>query len=124
MQLDGKQIKDGTITNAKLATPGGTATKDNKNMVALVTAVDGDKATATAIAHTPASGGYVEVQVNGDTQNLGDGVKTLDCYFSGDGGTTARAMNAIVAGDFLYWNGSIALYQLAVTDHLNFLYDS
>ena len=52
--------------------------------------------------------------------NLGD--KTFDCYFSNDGGTTARLVVDIEAGDILYWNGSIAGYQLDATDDIDISY--
>lgn len=122
--LDGKQIKAGSIPNSKLATPSGNAVTSNKWMTASVTAADFAEACATAIASTPASGSFVQVMVNGQTQDLGDGVKTKDCYFSGDSGTTARAIAAIVATDKLYWVGSVAGFQLAVTDKISFLYSA
>jgi hypothetical protein len=106
-----------------------TGERGNKNMAASDTAADGNQACATAVAVTPASsstaGGYVGVRVNGVNYLVGDGTKVaVDCYFSGDGGTTARTMKAIVAGDLLYWNGSIAGFQLAAaTDKVDFLYD-
>jgi hypothetical protein len=96
----------------------------NKNMVASVTAVDGALACATALVSTPTGGSYVEVQVNGATQSLGNGVKTDSCYFSADGGTTARAYSAIQAADLLYWVGTVAGFQLAATDRINFLYNA
>ncbi len=95
----------------------------NKNMTASVTTADGQAATATTVATTPAGDGYVEVSVNGIMVTLGDGVKTRDAYFSADGGTTARAISAIAAGDTLYWNGSIAGFELAATDKIDFLYN-
>ncbi len=92
----------------------------NKNMTASVTASDGDAACATAIAAAPALGGYVGVRVNGVHVQVSNGNKTLDCYFSGDGGTTARATGAIAAGDLLYWVGSVAGYQLDASDKIDF----
>lgn len=122
--LDGKQIKNGSITNANLATPAGSPTSANKNMAASATTADFQQACATAITSTPSSGSYVEVEVNGVTQNLGDGVKTSDCYFSGDSGATARAISAIVAGDHLFWVQSVAGFNLAATDEVSFMYNS
>ncbi len=98
-------------------------TTQNKNMTASVTTADGQVATVTTVATTPIGDGYVEVSVNGLMVSLGDGVKTRDSYFSADGGTTARAISAIAAGDTLYWNGSIAGYQLATIDKIDFLYN-
>lgn len=117
----GKQL-DLTTVNA-------TASKRNKGMAAETTTADHDEACATGISATPAAsnnanGAYVAVRVNGIGYTVGDGVRTKDCYFSGDGGATARAFGAIVATDKLYWNGSIAGFQLAAsTDIIDFLYD-
>ena len=102
---------------------GSTPTQSNKNMVGSVTTTDGDQATATAIASTPINNSYVKVEVNGIGYTVGDGVLTTDCYFSGDGGTTARAISAIVATDTLHWNGSIAGFQLDGNDRVDFFYD-
>ena len=98
-------------------------TTANKAMAASTTTADGQQACATAITTTPAGDGYVAVLVNGIQQVLGDGVKTKDCYFSSDSGSTARTIATITAGDVLYWNGSIAGYQLAAaTDVIDFNY--
>jgi hypothetical protein len=96
---------------------------DNKFMTASATTTNEDLACATAMTATPASGSYVSVSVNGIEPEIGNGVKTKACYFSGDSGATARAFNAIVANDNLYWNGSIAGYQLATTDIISFEYN-
>lgn len=119
--VQGKQLALSTVN----ATP----SKRNKGMAAETTVADHDEACATAIAATPApsnnaNGAYVAVRVNGIGYQVGDGVRTKDCYFSGDGGGTARAFGAIVATDKLYWNGSIAGFQLAAaTDIIDFIFD-
>lgn len=99
-----------------------TPTVSNKNMVASVTTTDNDVACVTAMAATPASGSYVTPSVNGVDVNVGNGVKTSESYFSGDSGTTARAHNAVVSGDKLYWVGSVAGYQLDAADRITFDY--
>jgi len=82
--------------------------------IPLATASDGDPASNTLLANTPKDGTAVRVYLNGRVYNVGNGVKTDDCYFSGDGGASARgysglhANGQIQAGDKLYWNGSIA----------------
>jgi hypothetical protein len=94
----------------------------NINMAASVTVSDKDLACATALVARPATG-YPFVFVNGAMQRLGG--LTEDCYFSADGGVTARTLGTlgnIAAGDLLYWNGSIAGFQLAVTDKITFDY--
>jgi hypothetical protein len=96
----------------------------NKNMTASVTASDDDQATATTVATTPGGGSYIKVEVNGVHILLGDGVKAgVEGFFSNDGGTTARAIAAVAAGDTFHWVGSVAGYQLAATDRIDFFYD-
>lgn len=97
----------------------------NKGMLALVTGGDGSLATATAVIETPPENGWIGVYVNGVSYRVGNGTKfTVDCYFSGDGGVSARATGDIIAGDFLYWNGSVASFQLDVSDRIDFEYES
>lgn len=97
----------------------------NKNMTASVTTTDNDQATATTVAAANALGGAIDVTVNGISQVVGNGTKTsVDCYFSGDAGVTARAWSAVAAGDTLHWNGSVAGFQLAATDKINMMYGS
>ena len=95
--------------------------KDDQGQTAAATTNDGDSAGVT-LSNTPAV--MVHVFVNGFLQEVGDAVKTKDCYFSGDGGTTARAINQAVSGDTLYWNGSIAGFQLDTSDKISFVYEA
>jgi len=97
---------------------------DDKDLFALATTMDGDLASNSPISRTPAGDGYVEVLINSITADLGDGVKTLECYFSGDGGVTARAIADITAGDLLYWNGSVAKYQLKANWIVDYNYNA
>jgi hypothetical protein len=97
----------------------GTATDLNK--VSLATEADNDS-TGIAITFTPFYDSVVTVKVNGVEINLGDGVKTEACYFSNDEGLTAKPMADIAAGDLLYWNGSIAGYELDATDDIDIAY--
>jgi hypothetical protein len=97
----------------------------NKFMMAAVTTFDGDLATTIAIAATPPANGWIMVFINGVEVRLGNGTKTgVACYFSGDGGVTARATGQVVNGDFLYWNGSVAGYQLDLGDRIDFDYEA
>ena len=91
-------------------------------MPASVTTSDGDQALVDTISLTPSSDSYVKVSVNGALISVGNGVKTEDCYFSGDSGTTARDLTDIEAGDTLHWNGSIIGYQLSADDKISFYY--
>lgn len=81
---------------------------------AQTTTTDGDLASPTAVTLQPL--GAVQVAINGESVPPSYGVTTGACFFSGDGGSTARAQGAIVPGDLLYWNGSVAGYELAPTD--------
>ncbi|WP_430897600.1 MULTISPECIES: hypothetical protein [unclassified Paraflavitalea] len=113
-----------SLTFAAFASIAGSAPSTaNKFMTASVTTADGNEACATAMAATPAGSSFVGVVVSELFVEVGNGVKTKACYFSGDGGATARAFGAVVSGDKLYWNGSIAGYQLAATDQVSFLYN-
>ena len=78
--------------------------------------------TGITISATPAADGAVRVFVNGVAAELGIvSDKTLDGYFSSDGGTTAKAMSNIASGDTLYWNGATA-YALDNTDIIDIVY--
>jgi hypothetical protein len=106
------------------------ASTANKNMTATVTTVDNDQATVTAVAENPALGGYVGVAVGSSgggklLYQVGDGTKVgVPCYFSGDGGVTARTMSGIVTGDTLHWNQSVAGFNLTATMRIDFLFES
>lgn len=99
------------------------ATALNKAMAASLTTADFQAASATTLAVTPSSDGYVRVSVNGVGYVVGDGVKTKDCYFSSDAGSTAKTIANIALGDTLYWVGSVSGFQLATTDVVDFEYD-
>jgi len=77
--------------------------------------------TSTTLTITATPIGDVRVAVNGIMVDLGDGVKTKDCYFSADAGSTAKALSAIASGDTLFWNG-LSVYALDTTDLVDFIY--
>ena len=99
----------------------GVSTSTDLNKISNVTANDGDS-TGINITYTPFDDSVVTIKVNGMEINLGDGVKSEASYFSNDGGTSARLIKDIEAGDLLYWNGSIAGYQLDETDDIDISY--
>lgn len=111
-----------SITSSS-ATGGGIPSRDNKQMVASVTVNDGDLACSVGVVQTPLAFGYVTVQVNGVTMPVGNGVKNRSCYFSADGGVTAKTWPGVAAGDRLYWIGSVAEFQLSEVDVVEFFYD-
>lgn len=94
----------------------------DQDLVPGTTSSDGDSSGLT-ISKTPHGDGMVVVLVNGLGVGVGDGTKAAGCYFSGDLGVTARAMADIVAGDGLYWNGSIAGYELDSGDSIDLNYE-
>jgi phage-related tail fiber protein len=100
-----------------------TLTTSNKEMAASLTTADFQVACATTLVAAPARGGHIGVLVNGRQTVVGNGVKTKSCYFSADSGTTAKTFANLAAGDTLYWVGSVAGYQLATTDLIDFNYE-
>lgn len=104
------------------------STTRNRNMAASVTAADGDLACATPLSVRPAQGSMVRVTVNGiEVLVAANNAEraTSECYFSADGGATAKSfgqVGTIAAGDLLYWNGTVATYELAATDLIRFDY--
>ena len=93
----------------------------NKAMAASATSGN-YQSSGCSMAAAPALGCYVGVRVNGIYYEVGNGVKTSDCYFSGNGGTSARAFGAVQNGDTLYWNGVIAGFDLSGSDVVDFDY--
>jgi hypothetical protein len=101
---------------------GGLETPADKNLVPLLTA--GNAApTGLVLSLQPVPGGYVGVRVNGAAQEVGDGSLLLDCYFSADGGVTAKTFATIAVGDALYWNGVIAGFNLSNLDRVDLAYE-
>lgn len=84
----------------------------DKDLTPNVTSGDAE---LTGLLLTSDPAGLLQVFINGLRENIGDGVKTKACYFSVDGGTTAKALNAIAQNDQLIWNGTIAGYDLLGT---------
>ena len=96
--------------------------KMNLEMSALVTSGDSSLACNTAILDTPKLGSIVRVAINGVEVNVGGKTFPNDCYFSPDGGVSVRSRGDERLGDKLYWNGSIAGYQLDAIDLIDFIY--
>lgn len=117
LMLEG--VQDGGGVTEEVAI--GEKTKVDLNRNSLVTSSDEDT-TGLTITYTPFNDEPVSVEVNGLECNIGDGVKDQACYFSADGGTTAKTMENIEAGDTLYWMGSIAGYELEASDDVDFNY--
>ena len=105
------------------ATETGVSTKVDRNKNPLATTADGDS-TGVTITYTPYSDSAVTVKVNGLQCNIGDGAKDEAVYFSADGGTTAKTIANIAAGDTLYWMGSLAGYELETDDDIDIDYQA
>ena len=101
----------------------GVNTRVDYNQSPSATSSDGDT-TGLTITYTPFGDGAVIVKVNGLQVNLGNGAKDEAAYFSADGGTTARLVADIAAGDTLYWMGSVATYELETDDDIDIVYDA
>ena len=101
-------------------------TPHNKRMPVRTTTADGQRACDIADVLTPVAGSRIYVEVNGlKIPELGDGTKVgAACYFSRDAGATALSLLHVIAGDVLYWQESVAGYQLdAATDVIEFVYE-
>lgn len=126
LSSDANGLTVGLHNNGSIAIKGGAGlasavpqTSDIGLSPAAVSTDDTD--TTLAITSTPAADSLVRVLVNGVAVELGDGVKTKDCYFTGDAGTNARALTAIAASDELYWNGASS-FALEVDDIIDIVY--
>ena len=96
--------------------------KANLNMAANTTTTDGSLACGVAIIDRPVSNSHVRVFVNGVDISTGGKVYPHDCYFSADDGVTERILGDERQGDKLYWNGSVANYNLDTIDLIDFIY--
>ena len=88
----------------------------NVDMDALETANDGDLGCNTSILVRPVNGSNLSVIVN--TVEI-----TNDSFFfSPDGGGTIRSLGTGKMGDKMYWNGTVAGYELETDDKITFKY--
>ena len=79
--------------------------------------------TGISLDYTPWSYSTVQVYINGIALTEGYGTKTLEVYFSNDGGNTAKAAADLEAGDTLYWNTNIAGYAIGPNDTIDIVYE-
>lgn len=146
IKIKGKQLSDATITQDKMAivTASIVAATDvttkeyvenainsgisnlsysssNFNMTALATSGSVPlQACTTGILDIPQGG--VRVYVNGVEVNVGGKISPYDCYFSADAGSTAKTFGSESQGDILWWNCSVAPFELDITDSIDFVY--
>ena len=89
---------------------------NDKGLTANYVNFDGGTASNTPISQTPIPGSYVVVYINGQEYQVGNGTTNSSCYF-GTNSVTPKGFsvsNAIQAGDYLYWNPSIAGFNLEI----------
>ena len=83
--------------------------------------------TGITISYTPNDYSNVQVILNGQVQYIGDGINStasgVECYFSSDGGITAKNISNVIVGDELYWNGFNSGFSLDTTDKFMILYE-
>lgn len=98
-------------------------TIDDKNKIPLNTIGNDFQPTGIIITNTPANNSYVKVEVNGKDCVVGNGTReNCDCYFSEDGGTSAKLIENIKSGDEIYWNSSCGNYHLDNNDRISLFY--
>jgi hypothetical protein len=76
------------------------------------------------ISNTPANYSTVKVFVNGQALLLGTSINNVDCYFSSDGGNTAKSYDSIQENDTLYFNGQFVGWNLSTTDRVILIYET
>lgn len=99
-------------------------TSDDKNLNSSSNITTDGATTGLTITNTPV--GYVGVLVGGILRwTATDNTErtTAECYFSSDGGTTAKAQGSLASGDTLYWNAVASSINLATTDRIDFVYN-
>lgn len=122
-------FNQGTSSEESVLIPGaapiGGLASTNVDMDANTTTLggNGELACDTTLNTAPLIGSHISVYVNGVQVSVGNGVKTNNCYFSSNGGISAKYWVNIQIGDSLYWNGEIAGYNLnSLTDKISFIY--
>ena len=79
--------------------------------------------TGVTLSRQPTAKTFIEINVNGSIIDVKDGTGTNQtCYFSSDGGLTAKTYTQLSTGDTLYWNGILAGYDLDGDDRIDMTY--
>jgi len=102
---------------------------DDKFLVALDTTTDGDLASNNGITNTPIDGCYVVLYINGQEIEVGNGIATKSCFLANSatptipkGFSSGHVNGQVTSGDKIYWNGSIAGFELNTTDRISLHY--
>ena len=87
-----------------------------------------EKATNSTLTGNPLDGSYIQVFYNGQELEVGDGTRLKECYFSSDGGNTAKYFDSsdgskVTTGDEIYFNSGISgfILQAAARISTNYL---
>lgn len=106
---------NGRVILTSIASIGGNILSPyDKGLTANSVTSNGGTASNFTITSTPVVGSYVSVFVNGQEFQVGNGTTMSSCYF-GTHSTIPKgfsASNAIQSGDYLYWNPSLAGFNL------------
>lgn len=82
-------------------------------LTTLATTVDGNPCSSTGLSQDPSAFAIILVYLNGvGINHISYGDKTGSLYFSNDDGATALLRAAVTTGSKLFWNGSVAGFQL------------
>jgi hypothetical protein len=124
VETDGTTIQVNASGQLEVLNTGGQPVYTQMAETSVTTSPNTDNVSTTiAIDSTPSDYSRIQIFVNGQLQNLGDGVTTTDCYFRDSSNTTTRGINEIVATDVLYWNGAIAGFRLTTSDVISISYE-
>lgn len=111
LSVDDDGLFSWSAPSGSTATGGLLSYSDKSYILPSKTFGDGSPSGMT-ISNTPLENSYVGLFINGQEFEVGYGsTVSAPCYFSNDGGTTARTSNTptnIQLGDELYWNKSIS----------------
>jgi hypothetical protein len=107
--------------SGQLYVSGGGSTPIYQSQYSLVTVGD-NQPTGLTLSSLPTTFSPIQVYINGQLQQLGDGVSNLDCYFYD--GFTVKNFNNLSVGDELYWNGLISNFDLNSQDLIQVIYES
>ena len=87
-----------------------------------VTTNGGD--TGLTLVSDPPANCRIDVFVNGELLEVGNGNKNKNFYLSGDNGTTARSFATTTTGDKLFFNAVVTGWNLEITDKISIHYNS
>lgn len=128
------KIAAGAVTNTELASNAVTQPKIAADVVgntyeerfaALATTTTSQAMCGTGLGFTPAADSKVTLRVNGLADYTPSySAKTGDFYWSADGGTTAKSLAALAAGDIPYSGTKASTYciSLVTSDEISYQY--